>query len=95
MPDRDRRDWEGDVVYDVWRSGHNPDAIDRDRLSDRYYNGQDADEAARAENRLQDARAQRQRDEQAQEEQAMYEAQCAEEQGRQLAREQEAADAKA
>lgn len=47
--DRERRDYDGDVTYDVWRSGGNPDYIDRDRVRDHFYNGYSAEEAANAE----------------------------------------------
>jgi len=32
------RRYEGDVFYDVWRNGGNPDRLDMDRVSDDYYN---------------------------------------------------------
>jgi hypothetical protein len=54
--DRRREEQEqfrGDVIYQVWRSGGNPDRINDDRLSDRYWDGQNADEAASAELRSQ------------------------------------------
>lgn len=39
----------GDVVYDVWRMGGNPDAIDRDDVEDDRADGYYADEAANRE----------------------------------------------
>jgi len=45
-----RRKYEGDVFYDVWRSGRgDPDAIDWDRVDDMRHDGVDADEAAASE----------------------------------------------
>lgn len=51
---RDRRDYENDVFYEVWRSGRNPDAIDYDRVEDSYYQGVEAKYAAAREIRAQD-----------------------------------------
>lgn len=39
----------GDVEYEVWRRGGNPDRVDRDRLDDYEYDGYSAESAARAE----------------------------------------------
>lgn len=50
--EKERR-YRGDVLYDVWRAGGNPDAIDYDRVSDSYRRGLDDDEAARVELRAQ------------------------------------------
>lgn len=44
-----RMDYHGDVTYDVWRSGGNPDSIDRDRVEDHFRDGDDAEIAARHE----------------------------------------------
>ena len=52
----ERRDYEGDVTYDVWRSGGNVDRIDRDRVEDHYHQGMDSDQAARMEIRAQQPR---------------------------------------
>lgn len=41
--------YRGDVVYDVWRSGANPDRINDDRVSDYFHNGLTSHEAAMAE----------------------------------------------
>ena len=38
--------YRGDVFYDVWRSGGNPDAVNDDRVEDAYYDGLEADYAA-------------------------------------------------
>jgi hypothetical protein len=35
----DRREYEGDVSYEVWRRGGNTDRINYDRVSDAYYEG--------------------------------------------------------
>lgn len=45
----ERRRFEADAVYEVWRSGGDPDAVDRDRLHDAFYEGARSDEAARGE----------------------------------------------
>ncbi|MBU2118769.1 MAG: hypothetical protein KJ954_14370 [Alphaproteobacteria bacterium] len=42
----DRRKYEGDVYYEVWRSGGNPDAIDFDHMDDHRWNGDSAESAA-------------------------------------------------
>lgn len=39
----------GDVVYEVWRSGGNVDAIDPDRMDDARWNGVEADDFAASE----------------------------------------------
>lgn len=49
----EQRRFEADVLYDAWRAGGNPDAISPDRLSDRWWNDESAEQAARAELRLQ------------------------------------------
>jgi hypothetical protein len=41
-------DYYGDVTYEVWRSGRNPDDVDRDRVRDYEYDGYSAQEAATA-----------------------------------------------
>ncbi len=47
--ERERREYEADVAYAVWRSGGNPDRVDHDRVLDHYYDGRYSDEAARSE----------------------------------------------
>lgn len=47
------RKFEGDVVYDVWRSGGNPDAVSYDRLVDDYYGDRSVDEVVARELRSQ------------------------------------------
>ena len=47
--EREREEYRGDVFYEVWRSGGNPDRIDDDRVNDRFYDGYQADECAHAE----------------------------------------------
>jgi hypothetical protein len=49
MSGQDYDDYRGDVFYDVWRSGGNPDAVDYDRVRDSYYDGLDSEDAARRE----------------------------------------------
>lgn len=56
----EERRYQGDVTYDVWRSGGNVDHIDRDRVSDAFRDGDPYESAARREirahtPRLQDA----------------------------------------
>ncbi len=58
MYDRQKRtDFNGDVVYDVWRNGGNPDEIDEVRLDEAYWDGYEADEFAQSEVRRQRDRA--------------------------------------
>ena len=52
----ERRDFEGDVTYEVWRSGGNVDRIDRDRVEDHYHQGMDSHQAASMEVRAQQPR---------------------------------------
>jgi len=35
----ERRKYYGDVEFEVWRRGGDPDAVDRDRLEDMRYEG--------------------------------------------------------
>lgn len=70
--DDDRRRYEGDVVYEVWRSGRNPDAIDYERVRDSYYQGVEAEYAAEREIRAQDEARRRQREEREMEEYYRY-----------------------
>jgi hypothetical protein len=51
MQDREksRRDYEGDVAYEVWRSGGNVDRINDDRVRDSFYDGDHAEDVARRE----------------------------------------------
>lgn len=49
----ERREYEADVFYEVWRSGGNPDAINYDRVDDARWDGIDAEGAARTELRKQ------------------------------------------
>ncbi len=55
MKDRneERRQYHGDVTYDVWRRGGNPDRVDYDRVDDAYYNGEQSEDAASREIRKQ------------------------------------------
>jgi hypothetical protein len=54
--DRERREYEADVEYAVWRNGGNPDQVNRDRVDDCYYAGRYHEEAATAELRRQHER---------------------------------------
>ncbi len=47
------RGYRGDVIYDVWRAGRDPDAINFDRVSDHYHRGDEPDMAANHEIRVQ------------------------------------------
>jgi len=62
MMSRDRREEErqyhGDVEYEVWRSGGNPDLVDYDRVQDRFYDGQYPEQTASEELRRQRERHQ-------------------------------------
>lgn len=49
----ERREFENDVFYEVWRSGRDPDRIDYDRVEDARLHGASADEAAKTEIRAQ------------------------------------------
>lgn len=69
----ERREYDADVFYEVWRSGRNPDRINDDRVSDHYYDGDSSEQAASHEIRLQREAEQRRRDEQEQREQQEYE----------------------
>ena len=44
--DEERRQYHGDVTYDVWCSGGNPDRIDYDRVEDCRYAGETAEQCA-------------------------------------------------
>ena len=50
---RSQREYEGDVVYGVWRLGGNPDALDVDRMGDHWREGDDVDVAVQNEMRRQ------------------------------------------
>jgi hypothetical protein len=39
-------DFLGDVYYEVWRRGGNPDRVDEDRVLDCMYDGRSAEECA-------------------------------------------------
>ena len=50
MTDRSKRqDFNGDVAYDVWRSGGDPDSIDETRLDEAYWDGYEAEAFAESE----------------------------------------------
>jgi len=51
--DKKRSDYYGDVVYEVWRHGGDPDMVDYDRLDDYRYEGLYPDEATSRELRRQ------------------------------------------
>lgn len=50
---KDKREYHGDVIYEVWRRGGNPDAVEYDRVEDHYYAGDEAPSAAQNEIRRQ------------------------------------------
>lgn len=75
MPESDRDRFHGDVVYEVWRSGGNPDAVDYDCTESCYSDGIDAYGCASEELRRQnEATERRQADERAMQEQWEQEA---------------------
>lgn len=45
----ERRRYEADVSYDVWRGGGNPDRVNPERVEEAYYNGLTEEGAARQE----------------------------------------------
>jgi len=47
--DDERRKYTEDVVYDVWRSGGDPDAVDYDRVDDGFDDREDPFDVARDE----------------------------------------------
>lgn len=49
----EERRYAGDVVYDVWRNGGNPDRVDLDRVQGHFDNGHESDHATRDELRHQ------------------------------------------
>ncbi|MFA5385517.1 MAG: hypothetical protein WC364_12850 [Eubacteriales bacterium] len=55
-PNKERREYYGDVTYEIWRRGGNPDEIDYDRLDDYCYEGLYSAEAATLELRRQRSR---------------------------------------
>jgi hypothetical protein len=54
----ERRKYENDVAYEVWRHGGNMDNVNSERIEEHYYEGAEVDHAAHAE-----LQAQRQRHE--------------------------------
>lgn len=46
MSSESYRKYQGDVEYEIWRSGGNPDAVDLDRLRDRFDEGISIEHAA-------------------------------------------------
>lgn len=50
---KDRREYEADVAYEVWRRGGNPDSIDQDAVDEEFYRESPVDESAEAELRRQ------------------------------------------
>jgi len=50
-------DYRGDVLYDVWMSGGNPDMVDFDRIKDYQNEGLYPEEAAQKEMNIQRKRA--------------------------------------
>jgi hypothetical protein len=53
MSRKDERKYRGDVEYEVWRSGGNPDNVDYDRVSDYYWDGISPDSASYRETKRQ------------------------------------------
>lgn len=69
---KDRREYDGDVFYEVWASGRDPDRINYDRVGDHYYGGDSSDEAAEDEIRHMRQAEERRREEREAEEQREY-----------------------
>ena len=67
----ERREYDNDVFYDVWRSGRDTDRISDDRVADHYWNGDQASEAAAHEIRLQRQSEERRMEERQMEEELM------------------------
>ena len=45
----ERRQYQDDVSYQVWRNGGNPDRVDYERVENGYYEGRQPDDVAREE----------------------------------------------
>lgn len=45
----ERREYEADVAYEVWRSGGNMDNVNDERIEDNYYDGASIEHAAHIE----------------------------------------------
>lgn len=59
----ERRQFENDVHYDVWRSGRDTDHIDYNRVEDNFHRGYTAEQAAREEIAAQRRAEERRREE--------------------------------
>ena len=53
---REWTDYYGDVLYEVWMSGGNPDDVSYERLKDDWHDGIEVDDAARSEYNCQQPR---------------------------------------
>lgn len=60
----DRREYWGDVLYDVWRAGRNSDLVDRERTDNYWYEGLSECAAANAEIKRQTAKPEASNEEQ-------------------------------
>ena len=69
----ERRQYERDVSYDVWRSGRDPERISDDRVERHFEAGDSAESAARHEIRIQQQAAQAREDERHEAERQEYE----------------------
>lgn len=49
----EQRRHEGDVAYEVWRRGGNPDRVDYERVTDAYHDGRTVEDVAQGELRRQ------------------------------------------
>lgn len=72
----EQRRFEGDVVYEVWRGGGNPDRINDDGLADAYYSGRYAEDVAAEELRHQRQRREPEEDQCPQEQFPDDDAEC-------------------
>jgi hypothetical protein len=49
----DRRNYEADVCYEVWRNGGDPDRVNLERVEEHFYNGDESESVIRCELRHQ------------------------------------------
>lgn len=59
----EERQYEGDVAYDVWKNGGDPDRVSHDRIQEHFYLGDESESATRDELRHQKPQPQEQEQE--------------------------------
>lgn len=70
----EKRKYEADIAYDIWRRGGNPDYVHPDRIDNYWYQGVDEESAVNWELRRQrEARERREQEEQLPEEKPIQE----------------------